>query len=160
MDDANRQFDDFLRGAARLAATPVDVRLEQDASNLDDHIWLRVGQLVENGKPVASLPEDLRAYFVTRFFEYEFDSGGPTGFLDWDGAELARFVAPGYRHLGLSAAATAFERLWASPLMQALVADPEAEAAHDDLWELRRAVGSNNKARVNFIRSHPDTFSI
>jgi len=147
----------------RMEEIPVDVRGTVDDDDLDDHLWLRLAARVgEDVDAIAALSADVAAYYATRFFEWEYASGGVTGFLDW-GAELGPLVAPGYRRMGLETAGDAFDALWSSPMVQRLIANPtyeptEAESAALD--SLADAVGRHDAERIEFVRGHPDVFSV
>lgn len=153
----------FNASQPALQDTPVNVRGAADDRELDDHVWLRLSALTgEDHAEIATLPVDQRAYYVTRAYEREVGSGGPTGFLDWYGP-IGPLIAAGYRHLGLAEAAAAFEAFWSSSVTQRLLVDPDDQpspaetATHEDLAS---EVGEHDADRIAFIRAHPDSFSI
>lgn len=152
----------FKASRSRPEDVPVDVTATADASQLDDHIWLRLAaKTADDRSAIEALPDDQRAYYVTRVFEWELGSGGPQGYAEWH-SELGSFVAAGYRHLGLPGAAAAFDALWTSQVMNRLVCSPDAELTDGErasLWELADVVGQHDTARIAFVRAHPDSFS-
>ena len=143
---------------------PVDVAATADDSELDDHLWIRLSAVLdgEDEQSVRGLTADLRAYYVTRFFEWELGSGGPTGFLDF-GSRLGPLVSEGYHHLDLPGAAEAFDRFWSLPAVQQVL-ENEAYLPSDDENEVMdaaaEAVGSHDAERMAFVRRHPEAFSI
>lgn len=155
----------FLRRSRQLSETPLDVTVygEHEDSKLDDHAWLRTLRLVPGATPgeAAMLPADVRAYYVTRLFEWENQSGGPDAFFLHYG-DLAPLVADGYRHLGLEGPAEAFEELLANPVTARLRDDPHftpTDAEFDEIDSLTTAVGLHDAVRIDLIRSRPDSFS-
>ena len=160
-DSVRNGFAELRRTLAEWQSTQVDVSSTGDDSELSDHLLLRLAANVA-GSPdgVQSLSEDLRAWYVTRTFEDEVGSGGPTGFLAFGGEAIATFVADGYRRLGLLDAADRFEEFWSSPAMTGLRTDIEANVAEDELWRLINEIGENHEARVAYVRARPTVFSI
>jgi hypothetical protein len=156
-------MDDLFAFTRRQAVMPVDVLATRDDSELDDHLSVRLGSLVgEDVVAVAAMSEDLRAYYVTRFFEREYGSGGVTGLLDW-GAAVGPLVTEGYRRLGLNEPAMAFDALWSLPALQRLASDETYEPTDGEEAEFQHraeAVGWHDHERIAFIRSHPEVFSI
>jgi hypothetical protein len=111
---------------------------------------------------LRALPEAQRAYFATRVFEWVTMAGGPDGIVDAYGEWLDE-IGTGYRVLGLSKPSDAFERYRASPIVKRLLVDSESPVSTAERAELNRlvdAVGLNDKARVRFVRSHPELFDL
>jgi hypothetical protein len=158
-----RIFNRFRDTQRTQEHTPVDVSGTSDDDELDDHLWTRLGARTgDDPKVVASLSDDLRAYYATRLFEWECASGGITGFLD-TASWIAPHVADGYRYLDLPEAAAAFEALWSSATAQRLIADDSFEptdALIAELDALAEAIGTHDHDRVALARRHPEVFSI
>ena len=143
---------------------PVDVVAAPDDSELDDHVWIRLAARLssEDESSVGSLDADLRSYYVTRFFEWERDSGGPTAFLAF-GSQIGRFVSDGYRHLDLHESADAFDHFWFLPAVQRLREDEAYEPSDEEDLAMEvasEAVGRHDSERIAFVRRHPEAFSI
>lgn len=150
----------FFDGQRTRERERVDVQGTPDDDVLDDHLWARLGvRTGDDPEAVASLPDELRAYYATRLFEWECGSGGVTGFLD-TAAWIAPHVAEG---LELPEAAAAFEALWSSPTVHRLMTDDSYEPTDDEIAELdtlAEAAGSHDHDRVALVRRHPEAFSI
>jgi hypothetical protein len=163
-EHVERAMGDLFRRSAEQASTRVDVATTHDDSELDDHLWNRLSAQLgsEDELSVHNLPAHLRSYYVTRFFEWERDSGGPTGFLAF-GSQLGQFVSAGYRHLDLHGAADAFDRFWSLPTVHRLRED-DAYLPSDDEDEVMHAaaeaVGTHDAERIAFVRRHGEAFSI
>ena len=102
--------DDFFERQNRLASTPLspDEVSSLPDDELDDRIWLRLGETVGDGDAasVATLPELLRAYYATRVFEWEVMNGGlHQFFFNYPEPRMLELVLEGYRSLGLDGAA-------------------------------------------------------
>jgi hypothetical protein len=158
-----RIFGAFFSRRRDLERAPVDVEGTADDEVLDDHLWLRLGvRTGDDPEAVASLSDDLRAYYATRLFEWECESGGVSGFVD-TAAWIAPHVAEGYRYLELPEAAAAFEELWSSPIVHGLIADDSYVPTDEEVVELNslaRAVGTHDTDRIALARRHPERFSI
>jgi hypothetical protein len=167
MDEAKQRFAhamaELRTSQRRWAATPVDVRATPDDSELDSHLSIRLQARVgDDALTVSALSDELRAYYVTRFFEREYASGGITGFLDW-GSSLGPLVAEGYRRLGLHGTAAAFDQLWSSRTLKRLATDDAYEPSEDEeaeLFDLGHAVGEHDDERIAYVRRYPDVFSV
>ena len=149
-----------------MATTPVDVESTTDDAQLDDHLWLRLSAQVDGDAALAEMPDDVRAYYVTRAFEWEWGSGGITGVL-MSASEVGPYVADGYRRLGLTQEAEMFDQMWSSPALQTMLAgfnaDPDYEPSEDDvvdLDELSAAIGQHDDVRIQFVRQRPEIFSV
>jgi hypothetical protein len=146
-----------------MAATPVDVEGGGEADEeLDEHLWTRLSHRCESEAEIRALPDDLLAYFVTRLFEWSILHDGPEAFFAFY-PELSDLVAPGYRHLGLGGAASAYYDFVASLPARKVLADAEYEFTdeeHAELNELWEAIGEHDADRIAFVRQRPGLFSI
>lgn len=135
MEEAKRAFVEMTRRSREQEHRPVDVASTANDTELDSHLWLRVSYLIDTDEDrlIDRLSDDIRAYYATRFFEWETGSEGPGAIFLW-GPELIPMIAPAYRHLGLE--------------------------HHADVFELVKAIGMNDEHRVAFVRSRPAEFSI
>jgi hypothetical protein len=82
------------------------------------------------------------------------------GFLEWH-PDIGPLVADGYRYIGLPEAATAFERLWNSPLVARLLLNEDYIPSTEELSKLDQlgnAVGSHDGTRISFVRRHIGSF--
>lgn len=167
MDEAKQRFAramaELRTNQRRWLETLVDVRATLDDSELDSHLSTRLEARVgDDAITVSGLPEDLRAYYVTRVFEREYGSGGVTGFLDWS-SSLGPLVSEGYRHLGLAGTAAAFDQLWSSRILTRLATDEAYELSEEEeaeLVDLGHAVGEHDHERIAFVRRNPHVFSV
>jgi hypothetical protein len=158
-------LDELFRHQDQLAKTPVDVAgSAEDDSELDDHLWLRIWALLTpqgTVEEVEQLAPDLRAYYVTRVYEWERGFADDSFFAHF--GLLTHLVADGYRHLGLADAAQAFESLRASRVVRRLLEDDEFIPSDDELQvlsDLSRRVGDHTADRMAFVRARPEVFSI
>lgn len=167
MSDSSREARDevseAMHNVRRLSETPVDVAATPDDGALDDHLWLRISALVPDyaRASVLKLPSDVRAYFLTRLFEWETAHDGPDAFVQLC-PELLGLVAPAYRDLGLDGAAQWFDRYATAEPTRRLLADPNALPSPDELDVLVRIVdqiGFHDADRLAFVRAHPQSFS-
>jgi hypothetical protein len=154
---------DVSRAVRRLGDTPVDVEGTPDDSALDDHLWMRISALVPDyaRASVLRLPADVRAYFLTRLFEWESAHDGPDAFVQLC-PELLGMVGPAYRDLGLDEAARSFEAYAAAEPTRRMLADHDAlptPADLDVLVRLVHQVGFHDAERIAFVRKRPESFS-
>jgi hypothetical protein len=158
--DAFRDFDEHT---ASWAQAEVDVRSGGETDDeLDDHLWLRLSARCPSNADVRALPDDLRAYYVSRLLEWSLAMDGPSVFFT-DHPELCDLVAPAYHCLGLDEAATAYERFADTTAARRLLEDGTHELSADEHAELVagwQAIGEHDAERIAFVRDRPDGFSI
>lgn len=162
-EQAARNFDDFLHRAAERSRQPVDVAQIADDDELDDRLWARVSELAGEASrdEVLRMPDDVRAYFLTRLFEWLSDADGPDAFVTYYPG-LLEMLPDAYRHMGLTQAAEAAARFSVAAPTQQLIADSDNDLSPAELEELRamlNEVGSNDAARIAFVRSRADAIA-
>lgn len=160
---AGEAFRDFDQRSATWAQGQVDVRGGGESDDeLDDHLWIRLSARCPSDADVRALPDDLRAYYVSRLFEWSLAMDGPTVFFT-DHPGLCDLVAPAYRRLGLDEAAIAYERFADSTAARRLLEDGTHELSADEHAELVarwQAIGEHDAERITFVRARPDLFSV
>jgi hypothetical protein len=103
-DEAFRQF---MRGTRRMSETPVTASMiaELPDSKLDGRVWLRLCSRVDMGSrdDIEALHPLVRAYLVTRMFDWEVGNGGLRQyFLNFETRPwFLPLVLDGYTTLGL-----------------------------------------------------------
>jgi hypothetical protein len=135
-----------------------DPGVESD-EDLDERIWLNLCELVgDDLETVRRLEADQRAYFVTRWFEWE-SLNASDAFLDCC-PDFLDLVEPAYAHLGLNDSAARFAEFRDSSVVKRYLRTPDRVTAdeHSQLHSLVTAIGVHDAERAAFARAHPQSF--
>ena len=156
-------FDELRDKMRHWAETPIDLQNEDD-SELEDHLWTVINSHAGEAdlEALGAMTAGVRAYFVTRLFEWLTANDGPDAFPGYY-PHLLDLLPGAYRHLGMEGPAAIAERLVAAPPVKRLATDDDymlTEAEQDDLNNLVDQIGMNDAARLTFARSHPESCSL
>jgi hypothetical protein len=161
-----------LEWGRKTPVTVEEIASIEEPDELDDRVWTRVASRFPVGDPasVAALPDGLRAYVVTRSFEWECENGGlHQWFYNQPEPEWLDLILAGYAFLGLTerrdllaeavAPIAAREAAWRDSLRDGTIETffasyPETHlSAYDDAFVVE------DTARLRYLRSHPEEFA-
>lgn len=165
----------FFEEQDRRAATPVEAgeiaALPDD--ELDDRVWLRLCTLVRPDSPLdlATVDPGVRAYCVTRLFEWEVMNGGlHQYFFNHPDQELLELVLDSYPVFGLERQAevirqeilpiAARESAWRESLRDGTLETFFGSYVDSALPELDDRIELHDAERIAFIRAHAGDFAI
>jgi hypothetical protein len=169
----NEAFRQFMQSTRHMGETPVTAAMiaELPDSKLDDHVWLRLHSRVGTGSrdDIDALHPLVRAYLVTRMFDWEVGNGGLRQyFLNFeDRPWFLPLVLDGYTTLGLDdqrrvveerivpVAYSAEERRIRSRDRVDFSRRPLKKSQLDELNDL---IGEHDEVRVALIRANPELF--
>lgn len=163
-----------MQSTGRMSETPVTAGMiaELPDSKLDDHIWLRLTSRVSMDRrdDMEALHPAVRAYLVTRMFDWEVGNGGLRQyFLNFtDRPWFLPLVLDGYTILGLDDQRRVIE----DRIMPVAYSAKEASILTQDradffgpgrqksqLDELNDLIDQHDDVRVALIRSNPELFA-
>lgn len=166
-------FGQFIQSTRQLSETPVTTAMiaELPEAKLDDHIWLRLHSRVDVGSrgDIEALHPLVRAYLVTRIFEWEVGNGGLRQyFLNFGNRPwFLPLVLDGYTALGLDAQ----RRVIVERIVPVAYSAKERRTRSRDridffgprrkksqLDELNDLIGQHDDVRVALIRANPELF--
>jgi hypothetical protein len=169
-DEAFRQF---MQSTRYMSETPVTAAMIAGLpdSELDDHVWLRLSSRAgtDSQDDIEALHPLVRAYLVTRMFDWEVGNGGLRQyFLNFeDRSWFLPLVLDGYTALGLDdqrrvieehivpVACSAEERRIRSRYRIDFGRRPLKKSQLDELNDL---IGEHDGVRVALIRANPELF--
>jgi hypothetical protein len=169
----DQTFQQFMRSIRRMSEKPVTAAMiaELPDSELDDRVWLRLCRVnTDSQDDVEALHPLVRAYLVTRLFDWEVGNGGVRQyFLNFENRRwFLPLVLDGYTTLGLDdqrrvieerivpVAYTAKERRIRSRDRVDFFGPRRKKSQLDELNDL---IGEHDDVRVALIRANPELFA-
>lgn len=156
--------------ARRITADEIAVLSDDE---LDDHVWLRLCQLVGSGQApdLAAMQPRLRAYYVTRLFEWEVMNGGlHQYFFNHPDPDLLELILDSYPILGLPEQAEAIRELiaplesqesaWRESLRDGTIETFFESYVESALPDFDDRIELHDPERVSFIRAHASDFAL
>jgi hypothetical protein len=166
-------FRQFMQRTDRMSETPVTIAMIAGLpdSQLDDHVWLRLSSRtgMDSRDDLEALHPLVRAYLVTRMFDWEVGNGGLRQyFLNFeDRPWFLPLVLDGYSVLGLADQRRAIEEhivpVARSEGERSLRAQDRIDFGRRPLEksrldELDDLIGEHDDVRVALIRANPEIF--
>lgn len=167
-------FRQFMQATRHMSETPVTAAMIAGLpdSELDDHVWLRLCSRVRTDSrgDIEALHPLVRAYLVTRMFDWEVGNGGLRQyFLNFgDRPWFLPLVLDGYTALGLDDQRGVIEEriipvAWSAEgrriRSQHRIDLGRRPLAKSRLDELSGLVGEHDAVRVALIRANPGLFA-
>jgi hypothetical protein len=167
-------MEDFFEAMQQMQTTPLTPELvaELPDERLDDWVWARCATFADpcDYETLAPLQEGVRAYVVTRLFEWEVGNGGlHQYFFNHPSTDLLGLVLDGYAYLGLETARRIVEedvapiaereREWRESLRDSSIETFANSYADTELTQFDERIELHDAERIRYVRANPTLFA-